>query len=475
MMKHTKIVTTIGPASDSTEIMQKLIEAGANIFRLNFSHGDHKYMNGLIARIKELSAQLKFPVAILADLQGPKIRVGTMQDNILLCAGEKLTITTQEVIGDATLIPTTYKALPSDVKIGNNILMDDGLISLMVESVTDETVCCTVVTGGILKSRKGINLPGVDVSADSLTPKDRKDLDFAIEHEVDYIALSFVRSAEDVNQLKEIIKSKGSDIPVIAKIEKPEAVEHFDSILAVTDGIMVARGDLGVEMRAEKVPMIQKMIIKACNLAGKPVITATQMLESMVNSPVPTRAETSDVANSILDGTDAVMLSAETASGSYPEQAVLTMTNIAIDIENTLTKPNRFITNKNVQGITEAIGQAASCVAQMTGAKAILAFTQTGSTAKLVAKYRPCMLVYASTPCEKVQRRLALYSGIYSLLTENTHGTESQIQLICRETLKADLLTKEDTVVVTMGSPSSSTGSTNLLKAIHLKDLSADI
>ena len=332
--RKTKIIATLGPSSSKKEEIGKLIDAGVDIFRLNFSHGANEEKSVIIDTIRQLSDRKGKAIAILADLQGPKIRTGRMANGALpLRKGDTLSITTEEVLGRPGLISTIYKDLPNDVRPGSRILMDDGLIELKVHSVHGGVVECVVVEGGILKDLKGINLPGVHVSSPSLTEKDRKDLEFCLEKRVDYIALSFVRKCEDVEELKKIIAGHGQAIPVIAKIEKPEALRNFKSILAVADAIMVARGDLGVEIKAEKVPLIQKEIIHACNEAGKPVITATQMLESMILHPRPTRAETSDVANAILDGTDAVMLSGEIASGGNPVEAVRTMVRIALDIE----------------------------------------------------------------------------------------------------------------------------------------------
>jgi len=346
------------------------------------------------------------------------------------------------------------------------------LLELQVEKISGEQVHCRVLVGGQLKNRKGMNLPGVAVSAPALTEKDLADLDFCIEQELDYLALSFVRTAAEVIELKELLAQRGVSIQVIAKIEKPEAVEAFAEILAAADGIMVARGDLGVEINSEKVPLIQKRIIRQCNRAGKPVITATQMLESMVNNPRPTRAETSDVANAILDGTDAVMLSAETASGDYPREAVEMMVRVAVDVERDPQLKEQFfhplLETCGTRSLTEAIGQAACRVAEDVGAAAILAFTQTGSTAALVAKYRPPMPVYAVTPTLAVRRRMALYAGVRSIRVDIEGDTEAQIRSVDAAVLEAGVLSKGDIVVITMGSPLSDPGTTNLLKVHQL-------
>jgi len=468
---RTKIVATVGPASADRAMLLALMEAGADVFRLNFSHGSHADLATVVAIIRDLSRHRRRAVAILGDLQGPKIRTGRMRDGqMVLTAGDSVTITTAEVLGGDGVIPTVYRELPHDVRPGDCILMDDGLLELVVEMIAGDDVRCRVVVGGVLKDRKGINLPGVAVSAPALTDKDRADLEFCMEQALDYVALSFVRSAAEVVRLKEILHQKESSLKVIAKIEKPEAVDDFESILAVSDGIMVARGDLGVELNPERVPLIQKHIIRLCNRAGKPVITATQMLESMINSPRPTRAETSDVANAILDGTDAVMLSAETASGCYPREAVAMMVRVAQNVEADPELRERMYQalpeERGYRSLPEAIGQAACQVAAAVGAAAILAFTQTGSTAALVSKYRPPVPIYAVTPSQAVRRRLALYAGVRSLRVDIEGDTEAQIRSVEAAVLAAGVLKKGDVVVITMGSPVSDPGTTNLLK-IH--------
>jgi pyruvate kinase len=450
-----------------------LMEAGADVFRLNFSHGQHDALTETVALIRQISRNRRRAVAILGDLQGPKIRTGMMRGDVMtLTSGERVVITTADVLGEDGVIPTTYNALPQDVSDGDRILLDDGLLELQVEKISGEQVHCRVLVGGQLKNRKGMNLPGVAVSAPALTEKDLSDLEFCIEQELDYLALSFVRTAAEVIELKKLLAQREVSIQVIAKIEKPEAVEAFAEILVAADGIMVARGDLGVEINSEKVPLIQKHIIRQCNLAGKPVITATQMLESMVNNPRPTRAETSDVANAILDGTDAVMLSAETASGDYPCEAVEMMVRVAVDVERDPQLKEQFFhplsEQSNAPSLTESIGQAACRVAENVGAAAILAFTQTGSTAALVAKYRPPMPVYAVTPTLAVRRRMALYAGVRSIRVDIEGDTEAQIRSVDAAVLEAGVLSKGDIVVITMGSPLSDPGTTNLLKVHQL-------
>ncbi|PLX84048.1 MAG: pyruvate kinase [Desulfuromonas sp.] len=473
MIRRTKIVATVGPASESAEMLQALMETGADVFRLNFSHGDHAGKAEVIRRIRDLSRRRHRAMAILGDLQGPKIRTGLMRGGSLeIVAGREVTLTVREVVGEGDLIPVTYRELPRDVQEGDRILLDDGLLELEVLSSSEQDVRCRVRVGGTLRDRKGINLPGVRVSVPALTDKDREDLAFCVSKGIDYVALSFVRRAADVLELKDLLQREGSSIKVIAKIEKPEAVTDFEAILEASDGVMVARGDLGVEIRPERVPLIQKEIIRRCNAAGKPVITATQMLESMIVNPRPTRAETSDVANAILDGTDAVMLSAETASGRYPLEAVSLMVRVARDVEgDPVLREKVFHPLADVGGyrlLPEAIGQAACRVAESVGAAAILAFTQTGSTAALVAKYRPEITIYAVTPSQAVRRRMALYAGVCSIRVDIEGDTEAQIRSVEEAVLATGALRGGDVVVITMGSPVSAPGTTNLLKVHRL-------
>ncbi len=468
--RKTKIVATLGPSSSTAEQIGRLADAGVDLFRLNFSHGANDDKARVIDTIRSIAERKKKAIGILADLQGPKIRTGRMENGALpLRKGDSIAITTDEVKGRPGLISTIYKSLPTDVKAGSRILLDDGLIEFKVQSVSDNIVHCTVVAGGILKDLKGINLPGVNVSSPSLTEKDRMDLAFCLEKRVDYIALSFVRKAEDVVELKRIIHENGLSIPVIAKIEKPEAIRNFAAILAVTDAVMVARGDLGVEINAEKVPLIQKKIIRACNEAGKPVITATQMLESMILHPRPTRAETSDVANAIMDGTDAVMLSGETASGGYPVEAVRTMVKIASDVEKSglWQIPYREPTKKR-SSIAGAVAEAACHAAAAVNARAIVVFTQSGGTAALIAKNRPQLPIIAFAPAEDIRRRLALYWGVRALPVGAMSDSDQQIALVEETLLQTGFGRKGDIVVITMGVPLGSRGSTNLLKVHRL-------
>lgn len=466
--RKTKIVATLGPASNTPEMIGRLLQAGVDLFRLNFSHGDHTEKARLIEHIREASRRIGKQAAILADLQGPKIRTGKMAgEGMPLEKGQEVVITTDDCLGADGIIPTIYQALPQDVAAGSRILLDDGLLELKVVSVQHNRVHCHVINGGLLKNNKGINLPGVHVSAPSLTEKDLVDLQFCLTADVDYVALSFVRTAEDVEGVKRIIFEAGKNLPVVAKIEKPEALRSFNKILKVADAVMVARGDLGVEMQAEKVPLIQKKIIQACNKAGKPVITATQMLESMIVNPRPTRAETSDVANAIIDGTDAVMLSGETASGCHPVEAVETMVRIARDVEQAGFGSRSDAPVVTTPSIAQAVGEAACRVSASLKAKAIAVFTQSGSTAALISRFRPNIPIVAFTNGELIQRRLALYWGVHSRSIEILEHMDQQIS-VAEQELLASGFKKGDIIVIVMGIPIEARGSTNLMKVHKL-------
>ena len=466
--RKTKIIATLGPASSSPDKIQRLMDAGVDIFRLNFSHGNNIDRREIIAAVRRISESRGRSTGILADLQGPKIRTGRMENGALpLHKGDMLDITTEDILGRPGLISTIYKALPDDVRPGSRILMDDGLIELKVLSVSDAIVHCAVVEGGLLKDLKGINLPGVNVSSPSLTVKDREDLEFALSMDVDFIALSFVRKSADVDDVKRIIYEHGCNMPVVAKIEKPEALRNFNGILKAADAVMVARGDLGVEIEPEKVPLIQKKIIKACNEAGKPVITATQMLESMINHPRPTRAETSDVANAILDGTDAVMLSGETASGQFPIEAVKTMVDVAQDVERSGLRSNPVRLETHGNNIAEAVAEAACSAASTLKAKAIVALTHSGSTALRIAKFRPPVSIIAFTPFPEIRRRLSLCWGVQTFSIGTMVESDQQINSV-EEVLLASGYKKGDVIVITMGVPLEARGSTNLMKVHKL-------
>ncbi len=473
-MRHTKIVCTIGPASNSEERIEQLMRAGMNVARLNFSHGTQNDHAIVIERIRSISARLGCAVAILQDLQGPKIRTGQLKDGqpVMLVDGAETTITTCPIVGDADMFATTYQPLPQDVKVGDRILLDDGLLELRVLAHNETDVRCQVMHGGLLKEHKGINLPGVAVSAPALTEKDRGDLKFGVLHNVDYVALSFVRKPEDVVEAKQLIRQYQAElnvgtltqisIPLIAKLEKPEAVAHLDEILDVVDGVMVARGDLGVEMAPEKVPLIQKRIINRCNDLGLPVITATQMLESMITNPRPTRAEASDVANAILDGTDAVMLSGETAAGAYPIEAVQMMVRIALETES----GNRTARQPQCKRLTQAhaVSHAARALAEEASVQAIVVFTRSGASAHLISKDRPRTPILAYTPSERVYRQLALWWGVWPH-TFPMQGTTEELISVVDKRLQDDKLQKSgDHVVIMGGLPVASQARTNFVK-----------
>jgi pyruvate kinase len=469
---RTKIVCTIGPASHEPAVLEALMQAGMDVARLNMSHGDAEFHHENIQRIRQLSEKLNNPVAILADLQGPKLRVGSMpEEGVPLAEGENLTLTTEPILGAHGRVPVQYEHLPEAVKPGDSILIDDGLLELKVSDVQGSEIHTLVVTGGVLLSNKGLNLPRASLAIPAITEKDREDLKFAIEEQVDWVALSFVRTAEEVLELKDMIRehsSLGRPTPVIAKIEKPEAVDNIDAIIAAADGIMVARGDLGIEMSTEAVPMIQKTIIIKCNLAGKPVITATQMLDSMIRNPRPTRAEASDVANAILDGSDAIMLSGETAAGKYPVLAVETMARIACETEIAQDElPLREIPAHAGRSFAEAVAHASVDTATDLSAAAIVAPTVSGETACTIARFRPHCLIVAVTPSPITQRRLNLVWGVYPILAERMETTDQVISDAVEAAQKHGYVGEGDIVIVTGGSVGYGVGTTNLMK-VHL-------
>lgn len=467
-LRKTKILATLGPTSDSPEMIQQLIEAGVNGFRLNFSHKGYGYFQPLIGLIRTISKRLEMPVAILQDLQGPKIRVGSLKDGkpVRLIPGAKLVLTTREVEGNDMQVPTTYAGLPGDVRPGNKILLDDGNLELQVVKVSGTDVETEVIVGGDLKEHKGINLPGIVVSAPSMTEKDLKDARFGAEMGVDYIALSFVRTASDVSRLRALLNEvRHSEIKIIAKIEKPEAVKNLSEILDVSDGVMVARGDLGVEVSAEKVPMLQKMIIEKANKAEKLVITATQMLESMVTSARPTRAEASDVANAILDGTDVVMLSQETAVGAHPVKAVKTMSAIAEYTESDyeVFQYTQHLRSQKVVTFTHAMVHAARSAAEVLKAKAILVLTQSGSTAQLASSQRPECPIFGFSPLEKAYHQMALVWGVSPVFSDFIPNVETMMKRAEDLLLEAKVVQKGDVVVIVAGT-NPTRGATNMMK-----------
>jgi pyruvate kinase len=466
-MRRTKIVATIGPASRDPRVLTALLDAGVDTVRLNFSHGDHEEHRAVLETVRRVAAERGRPVAVLQDLSGPKIRTGRLAGGgpIDLVAGDPLTITTDESIeGRPGLISTTYDPLPRDVKPGDTILLDDGNLELRITGVRGELVDTVVVHGGPLKPNKGMNLPGVKLSTPALTEKDRRDLAFGVALHVDYVALSFVRQAADVEECQALVRSLGAAIPVIAKIEKREAVDDLARILEAADGVMVARGDLGVELSTEEVPILQKRIIEMANGAGLVVITATQMLESMMTNPRPTRAEASDVANAILDGTDAIMLSGETAAGRYPVESVSTMARIARYTEKqyAFRSPAR-VTGGSGSMVARSLARVASTVAEELDCKLIVAFTESGSTARLVSSYRPRAPVAAITYNEDTYRRLALWWGVIPVRSAFAPTTDEMI-LQGEALLKSRGLAAPGDTILMLAGQSHTAGATNMLR-----------
>ncbi|MFM8660912.1 MAG: pyruvate kinase [Cyanobium sp.] len=465
LMRRTKIVATIGPATESPERLRELIAAGATTFRLNFSHGDHSEHAARIATIRKVSAELGVHIGILQDLQGPKIRLGRFVDGpITLAKGDPFTLTSRDVACNRSIAAVTYEKLADEVLNGSRILLDDGRVEMVVVDVdkASQTLQCRVTVGGVLSNNKGVNFPDVQLSIRALTDKDKADLAFGLQQDVDWVALSFVRNPSDLLEIKELIASQGASTPVVAKIEKFEAIDQIDDILLLCDGVMVARGDLGVEMPAEEVPLLQKELIRKANSLGIPVITATQMLDSMVSCPRPTRAEVSDVANAILDGTDAVMLSNESAVGDFPVEAVATMATIARRIERDY--PQRVIDSRMATTIPNAICQAVSTIARNLNAAAILPLTKSGGTARNVSKFRPSTPILAITSETKVARQLQLCWGVNPLLVREQTSTTSTFSLATGMARELGFLQDGDLVVQTAGTLSGVSGSTDFIK-----------
>jgi pyruvate kinase len=465
-MRRTKIVATIGPASREPLVLQRLIDAGTDVIRLNFSHGDHAEHLAVIQAVREIAQQKHRSVAILQDLCGPKIRTGRLAGGlpVELVTGSRVVITTDETIdGDAGRISTTYDPLPRDVQPGDRILMDDGNLELRVVAVHGQEVETSVVFGGTLKPNKGMNLPGARLSTPALTEKDRRDLAFGIKHGVDYVALSFVRHPSDVEEAKELIRSLGGTAPLIAKIEKREAINNLPAILQAADGVMVARGDLGVELSTEEVPTLQKRIIQMANAAGKVVITATQMLESMIEHARPTRAEASDVANAILDGTDGIMLSAETAAGRYPVESVATMARIALYTEQQGLRLLTHGADTSVTTVASSLARVANSVAEELDCKVIVAFTASGATARLVSSFRPRAPIAAVTHKPEIYRQLALWWGVVPVQSTFVATTDDMITQ-GEALLKREGLVKTGDTVLMLAGQSHTTGATNMLR-----------
>lgn len=471
--KRTKIVATIGPSSRDPEIIRQLIRSGMNVARINFSHGEHETHAETIANVRQVAKSEGAVIAIMSDIQGPKIRIGKIVgEPVMLQKGDMITLTLDDVPGDANIVSLPHPEFVRDIKAGMQLLLDDGNLEFVVREKTARTLVCEVVIPGPLSSRKGVTAPTARLTLSAITDKDRADVEFALSQNTDYLAMSFVRSEDDIREMRWLIRHLGGDTAVIAKIEKHEALENIESIIDASDGVMVARGDLGVETPAEEVPYHQKRIIRLCNIAAKPVITATQMLSSMVDSPRPTRAEASDVYNAIVDGTDAVMLSNETASGNYPIEAVQTMATIAVIAEQHVwlnRVPDRLIYKPNAEGreaISDAVCQATSQIAQALGSKAIITSTLTGYTARRVAKERPITPILCVTPNEITFHRMALVWGVIPLLIPQFATIDEMIGTIIHAAHNASLVEQGDSVVIIAGVPFGIGGQTNFLK-IH--------
>ncbi|MDN5330807.1 MAG: pyruvate kinase [Tepidanaerobacteraceae bacterium] len=473
-MRRTKIVCTIGPASEKKEIIKELIKAGMNVARLNFSHGTHEEHGARIAAIREAARELNASVAIMLDTKGPEIRLGTFASGkVFLEKGQEFTLVTYPVEGDNKRVFVNLKEITKLVNAGDRILLADGLIELEVKKVADAEIQCTVLNGGELSSKKGVNLPGKSIPLPVVTPKDVEDILFGIKMEVDFIAASFIRKASDVLAIRKILEENGgNDIQIIAKIENQEGVQNLDEIIKVADGIMVARGDLGVEIPVEEVPLVQKIIIEKCNRAGKPVITATQMLESMIKNPRPTRAEATDVANAIMDGTDAIMLSGETAAGDFPVEAVKVMARIAQKVEESVSLDATAVKRQtSIRTVTDAISHATYTIAKDLGASAVITSTKSGYTARMVAKFRPSAPIIAVTPREKVTRTLQIVWGVFPIRVKETTSTDEMFREAVNGALESGLIKKGDLVVITAGVPLYVSGTTNLIRVQVVGDV----
>ena len=470
-MRKTKVICTLGPAVDSEEMIRKLILTGMNVARFNFSHGTHETHLATLTKLKRVRDELGKPVAAMLDTKGPEIRIKTFEhDRIELKDGEKFTLTTQDCVGDDKHVSVTYVDLHDEVSVGTRILIDDGLIELAVEDIKGQDINCVVRSGGPLSNNKSINIPNTSIKLPALTEKDRSDLKFAAENDFDLIAASFIRKAQDILDMREeLAKWGGQDIRIIAKIESQEGVDNFDAILEVTDGVMVARGDLGVEIPAQDVPVFQKQMIRKCIQAGKPVVTATQMLDSMMRNPRPTRAEVSDVANAVFDGTSCVMLSGETASGKYPIEALTTMISTVLAAEGAINYWGRFekmdYADRRPLSVNQSISHTCAMAAMDLEADAIIAATTSGHTARAISRFKPACPIIALTTSEKVRRQLSLTWGVQPFLYGSVDSTDRLFSLCVDSAMKEGVVKPGDTVVITAGVPMNERGTTNLIKA----------
>lgn len=469
-MRKTKIVCTLGPATDDENVLRQMMLAGMNTARFNFSHGDYESHQKRIDMFKKVREEMGVPVAMLLDTKGPEVRVKTFENGkIILKEGQTFTLTTRDIVGNEEIVSITYKKLPFDLTKGNKILLDDGNIELVVTDIKDTEIICEVITGGPLSDRKSMNLPGIELYMPYMDDVDKEDLLFGIKNDFDYIAASFARRADDIVSMRKFLDANGGEeIEIIAKIENREGVNNIDDILAVSSGIMVARGDMGVEIDFEELPTIQKMLIKKCYSAGKRVITATQMLESMISNPRPTRAETSDVANAVYDGTSAIMLSGETAVGKYPVEAVKAMSRIARSAENDIDYKKRFtLSTLSAPTIQDAISHATCTTAHDLNARVIIVVTKSGCTARMVSKFRPNMPIVAATPNEKTYRKLALSWGVYPVKAEWQSNSDALFSHAIKRVHEENYITKNDLAIIAAGIPMGE--STNTLRVITVK------
>lgn len=468
-IRKTKIICTMGPSTEKPGVLEELMLAGMNVARFNFSHGDHEEQLSRLKALRENRQKLHLPVAALMDTKGPEIRLKEFTDGkVMLSAGQTFTLTTEDVMGDENRVSISYKNLPTDVTVGTHILIDDGLIEMQVSSIQGNDIVCQVINGGKVSNKKGVNVPNVDLSMEYISPKDYKDIVFAVKEDFDFIAASFVRTAADVKELRDILHEHGGDaIKIIAKIENNQGIQNIDEIIEAADGIMVARGDMGVEIPMEDVPVIQKMIIKKAYNAGKVVVTATQMLDSMMTHPRPTRAEATDVANAIYDGTSAIMLSGETAAGDYPVEAVKTMDRIAMRTEQDINYLSRLKSREYNEkpSITDAISHTACMMAGDLDATSIVTVTKSGRTARMISKYRPQSPIIGGSLSPKVCRQLNLSWGVIPLLIEEKQDADELFEHAMNRCKEEGLLEEGDTVVLTAGVPLGIAGTTNLLKA----------
>lgn len=468
-MKKTKIVATIGPASESEDKLRDLFQNGLNVCRLNFSHGNHDEHKKRIDTIKKVREEMDLPIAIMLDTKGPEIRLGDFKDGTIeLTQDDIFTLTTREILGDKSIVSITYKGLPQDVEVGGRILIDDGLVELRILEIIDgRDIKCIAINSGTLKNHKGVNVPNVNINLPAVTEKDIEDIKFGIENDIDFIAVSFVRTADDVNTIRRILEENGGQsIDIISKIESQQGVDNIDEILKVSDGIMVARGDLGVEVKTEEIPLIQKMLIRKCSLAGKAVITATQMLDSMMRNPRPTRAEVTDVANAILDGSSAIMLSGETAAGKYPIESVKMMHSIALTTEESLNYHEmlKIRSDMNQLSTTNAIGKATCTTAEDLDAAAIITSTSSGYTSKAISKFRPKAPIIAVTTSDTVRRKLSLEWGVYPVVAKESNSTDEVIDNSVNAAISYGYVNEGDLVIITAGIPVGLSGTTNMIK-----------